>query len=202
MRRRSRLLRVAKWGGVVVCGLATIASIASMWLTVVWNSGQPDATYPYFDRYPDGGVELGLGGGLSWVRWRPAIPALELQHSIRSEKEGTPLRPRVGGGMIRRAGWAARTHAFYFHWWPPYDVILPMTYTTNISGKNVTRRWTQRVTLPMWLPLVLIAIPTAFLWWRDRPPKPGHCPCGYDLTGNVSGTCPECGLEAELTASG
>lgn len=22
---------------------------------------------------------------------------------------------------------------------------------------------------------------------------PGHCPCGYDLTGNTSGVCPECG---------
>ena len=23
--------------------------------------------------------------------------------------------------------------------------------------------------------------------------KAGHCRCGYDLTGNVSGKCPECG---------
>ncbi len=23
--------------------------------------------------------------------------------------------------------------------------------------------------------------------------EPGHCPCGYDLTGNTSGKCPECG---------
>ena len=27
----------------------------------------------------------------------------------------------------------------------------------------------------------------------ERPPPPGHCPCGYDLTGNTSGRCPECG---------
>ena len=33
------------------------------------------------------------------------------------------------------------------------------------------------------------------LWWLDlRRIPPGHCPhCGYDLTGNVSGKCPECG---------
>ena len=47
----------------------------------------------------------------------------------------------------------------------------------------------------MWLPLVLVAVPTAFLWYRDshRFP-PGHSQtCGYNLTGNVSGRCPECG---------
>lgn len=33
---------------------------------------------------------------------------------------------------------------------------------------------------------------------RAKPSKhpPGHCrSCGYDLTGNVSGVCPECGSQ-------
>ncbi len=53
---------------------------------------------------------------------------------------------------------------------------------------------TQFITLPLWLPFLLTAIPTVILWRRDRRIPPGHCQrCGYDLTGNVSGRCPECG---------
>ncbi|MBN1512041.1 MAG: hypothetical protein JXB13_08500 [Phycisphaerae bacterium] len=47
---------------------------------------------------------------------------------------------------------------------------------------------------PAWIPLLLLALPTALLWHRDRRPPKGHCRnCGYNLTGNVSGVCPECG---------
>jgi len=53
--------------------------------------------------------------------------------------------------------------------------------------------------IPFWLPLLLTAIPTAWLWHRDRSVfscLPDHLfcrGCGYDLTGNTSGVCPECG---------
>jgi hypothetical protein len=47
---------------------------------------------------------------------------------------------------------------------------------------------------------------TVFLFWRERRwHPPGHCQtCGYDLTGNVSGRCPECGttLRPNGTAGG
>jgi len=49
--------------------------------------------------------------------------------------------------------------------------------------------------LPFWLVLLLTALPTAWLWHRDRRRiRPGCCiRCGYDLTGNTSGVCSECG---------
>jgi hypothetical protein len=49
------------------------------------------------------------------------------------------------------------------------------------------------VCIPLWIPFVIVATPTVLLWHRDRRLPPGHCQhCGYDLTGNVSGVCPEC----------
>lgn len=50
------------------------------------------------------------------------------------------------------------------------------------------------IELPFWVLFVCVAIPTARLSWRDRPFPPHTCQqCGYDLTGNTSGVCPECG---------
>jgi len=49
--------------------------------------------------------------------------------------------------------------------------------------------------VPLWLPLaVVIAITFAFArFLRSRPMSNCCRDCGYDLTGNVSGVCPECG---------
>ena len=51
----------------------------------------------------------------------------------------------------------------------------------------------------IWPALVALLIPSAVLWLLvPRPIPPGHCQkCGYDLTGNVSGRCPECGTAIE-----
>jgi hypothetical protein len=56
--------------------------------------------------------------------------------------------------------------------------------------------------IPLWLPLLLVAVPTALLWWREWRVPPGRCSrCRYDLTGNESGVCPECGTAVDRRAS-
>lgn len=52
--------------------------------------------------------------------------------------------------------------------------------------------------MPLWICCLLVSIPTGVLFWRDRRRSPPHCcqGCGYDLTGNTSGRCSECGGRA------
>lgn len=50
------------------------------------------------------------------------------------------------------------------------------------------------VVVALWIPLVAGLTPWLFRLWHRARRKPGHCRfCDYDLTGNVSGKCPECG---------
>jgi hypothetical protein len=51
--------------------------------------------------------------------------------------------------------------------------------------------------VPAWVPVALVCGPMAYVWiLARRVPGLGRCQkCGYDLTGNVSGRCPECGTE-------
>ena len=53
--------------------------------------------------------------------------------------------------------------------------------------------------LPLWIPAVILAAATVFWWRRDRSFPAGHCQhCGYNLTGNQSGICPECGCATNI----
>lgn len=49
--------------------------------------------------------------------------------------------------------------------------------------------------VPLWMLLLPLLALTVSAWWIDRSRvRPNQCRrCGYDLTGNVSGRCPECG---------
>ncbi len=160
MRRRSRLLRVAKWGGVVVCMLSVAGYVWSGWRG--WDWGGP--------------------GGYIAIR----------HGMLRLEHHGYPLPYPEG-----RRGWEVSRYSQPWQFWNRRYALLPSVIslddTIGMNGK-LFRRSVTAVLIPFWVPFVLAASLTAFLWWRDRrPPLPGHCPCGYDLTGNESGTCPECG---------
>jgi hypothetical protein len=67
------------------------------------------------------------------------------------------------------------------------------------SKLSVTGVWLA-VVVPLlvldWPVLLFFTVPVMLIiWWPSRPGiPPGHCrKCGYNLTGNTSGRCPECG---------
>ena len=76
----------------------------------------------------------------------------------------------------------------------PYEAFgLPMLTHGGYGGGSRVR--TTDLFLPLWIPLLVIGSATILLWRRDRRFPPGHCrECGYDLTGNTSGVCSECGV--------
>jgi DNA-directed RNA polymerase subunit RPC12/RpoP len=63
---------------------------------------------------------------------------------------------------------------------------------------------TELLLLAGMLGLVLLAI--LIVWWVTRRPPIGRLSavrcrkCGYNLTGNTSGVCPECGTSFELNS--
>ena len=54
------------------------------------------------------------------------------------------------------------------------------------------------IIFPIYALFLAVAIPTLLVcrFW-SKPVKSGCCRCGYDLTGNTSGVCPECGVEVQ-----
>ena len=78
------------------------------------------------------------------------------------------------------APWAAAGSGPNWQWWNYWEV-----------------GW-RRIGVPLYALFAAVAIPTLLVWrFWPKPVKPGHCRCGYDLTGNTSGVCPECGVEVQ-----
>jgi len=73
---------------------------------------------------------------------------------------------------------------------------LPSVWVLDnpVTGKVFSRS----VLVPFWVLFLAALLPTIRLWWTTpRRPRPGFCmSCGYDLRGNSSGRCPECGTPA------
>lgn len=76
-------------------------------------------------------------------------------------------------------------------------------------GFSGTERWAMsrylpkeslKLTAPFWMICWAFALPSIALYLAARRPLPGNCPCGYNLFGNTSGVCPECGSPIKGTA--
>ena len=119
-------------------------------------------------------------------------------------------KPKATGSMRRRAKpsralrWEWKFYPRYEPEW--YSVLQPDRSAFRMStepplgvtdGATGLRYWVRQRfgSVALWLPLVIVASATLLMFWIDRRRiPPGHCRrCGYDLTGNTSGICSECG---------
>lgn len=164
MARLRRIRRVLKWGGLVLSLM-----IAAAWATSLrwtYGYGRPHRPCKKGDARTSDESLTGLPD------WRSSWMG-----SYRG----------VGGGSLYYSRQTVLTRLG----WETYSYPMPLVWRPSLRAAGCYGSF---VILPLWIPFLLIAVPTAFFLWPKRRIPPGHCQfCGYDLTGNVSGTCPECG---------
>jgi len=175
---RQRLRGTFKWGGVMLCMLLFALWLASGWwgYSLTRLTGTDSPSTPGY--YRDQAWEIGISSGRITVQRTPAVeyganPEWFWSWSW-NEPRSTIHAPSSGAP----------------HWLWRFDHA---TFQMRVNGPQFY--W-----IPLWLPFLLIALPTGFLFWSDhrRRMRAGCCgKCGYDLTGNSSGTCPECGGPAD-----
>ena len=70
------------------------------------------------------------------------------------------------------------------------------------NGLGVSQPWCA-VNIPLWIPLALCLTVSGAAWIPPRRRERGVChKCGYDLAGNTTGVCPECGETARAVLHG
>lgn len=170
MKRRPRLRRFLKWAGLAGSAVFLIAWGVSVFFACayVWHRA-PSAEEL---RDPD------FSGGYEASAWLSnGCFRFERFASYKTRIEPYWLFKRDRGATMI---WVPRSS--------------PLVAQQSRGPNPIRKAVGSQTFFPLWIPFVLIAVPTAFLWYGDRYIPPGHCQkCGYDLTGNTSGVCPECG---------
>jgi len=131
-----------------------------------------------------GGLGLSIFLGLGWTA---SLTMLVIASYGR-------LNVAVGSGGIAFAAFQYPLETRLDLWGPEPIRWLP---SVGVSNPRLRRSILFSAFIPFWCLLPGAVIPTVILWRRDRTFPPGHCQsCGYNLMGNATGVCPECGTAA------
>ncbi|MBN1489161.1 MAG: hypothetical protein JXA69_04520 [Phycisphaerae bacterium] len=169
MIRTGRRRRVLKWAGMILSMLIAVVMCASAFVGLRANVFVQDA------------FALQITSSWGTVVLSSLWPASEIPSNLY-----VAWLDAHGVSYLQQEGWLWAVDNL-FHW-PAYEKILPNAQLQGPYGMT-------SIAVPYWILFLLVAIPTAVLWWRGRRCIPSDCcrQCGYNLTGNVSGVCPECG---------
>lgn len=155
-------------------GIALFASLLCIAVAVVSAACYGRVILPRVDLFLGRGELMGTVVGSRYWNRLPPQPIAKPPRGQRSSMGGPRSVSVATEWFFIRSRWP---HCeFQFNW--PEVVSEP----------------TGHFRIPMWYVLMLTVGPTlVLLRWRRRTP-PGCCrDCGYNLTGNVTGRCPECG---------
>jgi len=127
----------------------------------------------------------GYAGGWTWGRRRISGRAYALHYAYR-----TPSWSFTVLGLGAFGGTASN--------WPQY-LYPSVTSIPSLTGSRWQKDNYTAIRIPFWMLALLfsaapirLAIRTCAQYTKQR--RVGFCrQCGYDLTANVSGVCPECG---------
>lgn len=180
LRRRSRTRHVLKWAGTTTSALLLVA-----WgLSLKWSLAYS-------------GVENAVG-------WQcGAVYLVQAREQEKDEPTSRRYERPADGWQCQAVRWDSMRGTTWLQTWPwRLGLYLPETHTQTFRFRILL--WTlagptriRTFMLPFWVPLAPVSAATIVLWWRDRQPRfpANHCQkCGYNLTGNTSGRCPECGV--------
>lgn len=102
----------------------------------------------------------------------------------------------IGGGALN-FGWNRPWSIIpnQLEWWGFFPTAYDFVWSFDVfRGTTFGGATNTFVTVPLWSLLLPFAALNGWLWYRDRPRKPGHCViCNYNLRANTTGVCPECG---------
>lgn len=160
MRRLGRRWRVVKWMGLILSSLLFVVWAASLGLgfhlvsvyqQTAFVPGEKGYTTalapgsPMPTRYEFYDSSYGLRSGCAFYSYHPGG---------RSQLQPVSLR------------WSVAGH--------PYSLLCRplIKWCRGVPGGPGTDC---EIFMPLWIPFVLIAIPTALLFWRDRRRIPPHC---------------------------
>jgi hypothetical protein len=173
--RPSRVRRTLKGAGLVLCLLLLIAIAASF----RWGMGY---VFPWSPNahYGSNGFSLCYGAiDCTWCH------------------DFIPEPPYLAG--VTTNEWSSTRYGFQPKGGWLSHILCPRVKTWHYSQSS----FVVQLHIPLTPVIIVLAAATAFLWYRDRGVRLGDCSnCGYNLTGNVSGICPECGAAIEQPGTG
>jgi hypothetical protein len=150
--------------------------------------------------WPGSPLRIGyFSGPLSSTRWNPLPPPLPRGLPTST----TPIvRKYPSGGMSIMYPRTKPTTTIQFlraEYSSNEREFAHFPSVSNISSRYVPYAGTRQLRIPLiWLFILFAVFPgvrlSGMIRTRRRRRLEGHCrTCGYDLTGNASGVCPECG---------